>query len=227
MISRTLLAIALLGCSTAFAATPSAKAQYKTDAKKAALQYTADKKSCAGEVDANARLQCRRDAKAVYDLALRNAQAKLNATAASTAGTPSTSPSNAASPAPDKTTAVTHGAAATQTPVCADCGTVSAVSVLEKDGQGTPLGVIAGGLGGAILGHQVGGGIGKDMATVAGAVGGAYAGKMIEEKARAYKVWSVTVQYPDSSSRSFEFKEDPQYRTGDPVKNAGDSIKRR
>jgi uncharacterized protein YcfJ len=97
----------------------------------------------------------------------------------------------------------------------------------ERDGEGSAVGMIAGGVGGALLGNQIGGGIGKDIATVAGAVGGAYAGKKIEEKVRAHKVWTVAVQYPDNSTRNFEFKEDPGYKSGDAVKNAGASIVRR
>ncbi len=42
------------------------------------------------------------------------------------------------------------------------------------------LGTVAGAVVGGVLGHQVGGGRGKDLATVAGAVGGAYAGRKIQ-----------------------------------------------
>ncbi|MDD2925444.1 glycine zipper 2TM domain-containing protein [Rhodoferax sp.] len=200
MIHRTLVGFVLICSSTAFAAgTSAAQAQYTADAKKAAQQYEADKKVCADESDANARLQCRRDARTVYDKALATAKASLKA----------------ASPASSTSSA------------CADCGTVTSVKVVERDGQGSAIGMIAGGVGGAVLGHQVGGGVGKDLATVAGAVGGAYAGKKIEEKVRAHKVWMVTVQYPDNSKRSFEFKEDPGYKAGDLVKNSGNSISRR
>ena len=192
MITRTCMAIALLCSSATFAATPAstAKTQYNAEVKKAAQQYEADKKECSDEKDAEARLQCRRDAKTVYDNALKTAKANSTAAASKHPGTAA----------------------------CADCGTVTAVSESERDGEGSAVGMIAGG---------VGGGIGKDLATVAGAVGGAYAGKKIEEKVRAHKVWTVTVEYPDSSSRKFEFKEDPHYKAGDLVKNAGTGITRR
>lgn len=42
------------------------------------------------------------------------------------------------------------------------------------------LGTVAGAVVGGVLGHQVGGGRGKDLATVAGAAGGAYAGRKIQ-----------------------------------------------
>jgi len=42
------------------------------------------------------------------------------------------------------------------------------------------LGTVAGAVVGGVLGHQVGGGRGKDVATVAGAVGGAYVGRKVQ-----------------------------------------------
>lgn len=199
MIYRSLISVVLVCCGSAFAASP-AQTQYAADTKKAAQQYAADKKVCADEADASARLQCRRDAKSAYDKALAEAKARLKA------------------PPPSSNTAKA---------TCTDCGTVTSVKVVEKDGEGSAIGMIAGGVGGAVLGHQVGGGVGKDLATVAGAVGGAYAGKKIEEKVRAHQVWVVSVQYPDNSTRSFEFKADPGYKAGDLVKNSGNSIARR
>jgi outer membrane lipoprotein SlyB len=110
--------------------------------------------------------------------------------------------------------------------VSLDCGKVIAVAVTEKAGEGGPLGLIAGGAAGALLGHQIGGGTGKDLATIAGAVGGAYAGKKIEERAKTHTVWNVSVQFEDGSKRSYEFAQEPGYRVGDAVKRSGDTISR-
>lgn len=178
------------------------KAQYAADSKKALTRYEADKKLCSDETSSNARLQCRRDAKAEYDKAIAAAKAQMPATA----------------PAPAKAQA----AKAT----CADCGKVLAVTMTEKEGEGGAVGMIAGGVTGAILGHQVGGGLGKDLATIAGAAGGAYAGKKIEEKVRTHKVWTVSVQYGDGRKSSFNFDQDPGLKAGDPVKNSGNTIVR-
>jgi len=184
------------------------KANYTEQSSKAVARYDADKKLCAEESSTDARLQCRRDAKAAYDKTLEKAKAKLADA--------------------DKAKATTSATAAPTAPaLCQDCGTVTAVAVQERDGEGGPIGIIAGGVGGAILGNQVGGGIGKDIATVAGAVGGAYAGKKIEEKVRAYKVWTVSVRYADKTVRHFEFRNDPGYEVGDAVESAGNSIARR
>ncbi|MES2152764.1 MAG: glycine zipper 2TM domain-containing protein [Pseudomonadota bacterium] len=109
---------------------------------------------------------------------------------------------------------------------CLDCGKVVAVTVSQKAGESNALGLIGGGLAGALLGHQVGGGSGKDVATVAGAVGGAYAGKKIQEKANASQVWNVEVQYDNGTRNNFKFERDPQLKAGDRVRNAGPSIAR-
>ena len=109
---------------------------------------------------------------------------------------------------------------------CADCAKVLSVTVAEKQGEGGALGVIAGGAAGALLGNQVGGGTGKDIATVAGAAAGAYAGKVIEAKLKAYKVWTVAVQYGNGTKKNFDFLQDPGFKAGDNVKNSGETVVR-
>lgn len=186
------------------------KAQYSADAKAALQRYDSDRKLCNDETSSSARLQCRRDAKAQYDQALTEAKARMTTT-------------TAASPAPPPVQKMTPVQAA---PVCADCGHVTAVSTTEKAGEGGALGMIAGGAAGAILGHQVGQGTGKDLATIAGAVGGAYAGKKIEENAKKHTLWSVIVEYNDGSKNSYEFDHDPGFKVGDAVKKSGNTITR-
>lgn len=53
---------------------------------------------------------------------------------------------------------------------------------------GSVLGAVAGGL----LGHQVGGGHGKQLATVAGAVGGGYAGNKVQEHMQSGDTYTTT-----------------------------------
>jgi uncharacterized protein YcfJ len=206
-VSAAVVTVGLLivGAIAVASTTGDPKANYAEQSSQATNRYEADKKLCAEEKSSDARLQCRRDAKAVYDKTLDKAKAKLAEA--------------------DKPQAKVYSSAPAA--ACKDCGTVTAVSVQERDGEGGPIGMIAGGVGGAILGHQIGGGVGKDIATVAGAVGGAYAGKKIEEKVRAHKVWTVSVKYADKTVRHFEFKEDPGYEVGDEVENAGNTITRR
>jgi len=177
----------------------SPKAQLAAETKAAQTRYQSDKSLCNDEATSSARLQCRRDAKAEYDAAIAAAKAKVAATAA---------------PAPVPA-------------ACPDCGKVTAVSTREQAGNGGPVGLIAGGVGGALLGRQIGSGRGKDLATIAGAVGGAYAGKKIEEKVNTKNVWAVVVTYQNGTQKEFVFEQDPGYKVGDAVKNAGTSIIRR
>lgn len=109
---------------------------------------------------------------------------------------------------------------------CQDCGKVLGVRMAEHDGKSNALGVIGGGAAGALLGNQVGSGSGKTLATIAGAVGGAYAGKKLQEKANATKVWTVDVEYDNGRRGSFTFDHDPGLQRGDRVKNAGQSLTR-
>ena len=151
------LLLAFMGSAALAQTAMTPKAQYAADSKAAQSRYAADKKLCEDETSSAARLQCRRDAKFEYDKALASAKAQL------AAATPaSATPSSKA--------------------VCPDCGKVTSVTETERKGEGSPVGLIAGGVAGALLGNQVGGGSGKSLATIAGAAGGAYAGKKVEEK---------------------------------------------
>jgi outer membrane lipoprotein SlyB len=198
----------------AWAAAP-VNPQLAADTKAALARYDSDKKLCNDETTSNARLQCRRDAKAEYDQAIAAAKAKAAATPA-----PAPAPV-AATPAAPATAAAQAGA-----PACAECGRVLSITVTEKAGEYSAVGVLAGGALGAVLGNQVGGGLGKDLATLAGAAGGAYAGKVIEEKIKTHKVWTVTVIYANESKASFDFTHDPGFQVGDKVRNTGSTVAR-
>lgn len=156
-------------------------------------RYEADKKLCADEASAEARLQCRRDAQAVYEKALAASKAAKTSS---------------------------------QAAVCNDCGRVTAIKVTEKAGDSGPVGMIAGGVAGAVLGHQVGGGFGKDLATIAGAAGGAYAGKKIEEKINTRKIWTVSVRYNNGATADFSYEQDPGVKVGDAVRKVGNVLER-
>ena len=89
-------------------------------------------------------------------------------------------------------------------PVCANCGTVASVTPIERDGTASGGGAVAGGVLGAVVGNQVGGGNGKTLATILGAVGGGYAGTTVEKKMRKETVYQVRVRMEDGSSRTLE-----------------------
>ena len=112
-------------------------------------------------------------------------------------------------------------------PACRDCGRVTSVEVGEKAGEGGAVGLIAGGVAGALLGNQVGSGGGKKLATIAGAAGGAYAGKQVEGHARTTKQWTVHVRYDDGKQDSFVYDNDPQMANGDRVQKQNGALVRR
>ena len=86
--------------------------------------------------------------------------------------------------------------------VCAACGKVESVSAVKQQGEGTGLGVVGGAVVGGLLGSQIGGGSGKNVATVLGAVGGGVAGNEVEKRARATTVYQVRVRMDDGSLRT-------------------------
>ena len=109
-----------------------------------------------------------------------------------------------ASPDPRTASPVERPPVQATQPMCVNCGTVSAVTPIQRDGTGGGGGAIAGGVLGALLGNQVGGGDGKSIATVLGAVGGGFAGNAIEKKMKKETLYQVQVRMEDGSSRTFE-----------------------
>lgn len=202
-----------------------AHAEDAAAAKAAAAQYEEDKKLCAGESTSGARMQCLRDANAEYKKALAEAK-KAPATKATSTTTSATS-----SAARSAETPVTSSAPPAPAPAavahCADCGRVVNVNVIEKKGEGSALGVIGGGVAGALLGNQVGGGTGKTLATIAGAAGGAYAGNKVEANMKSTKVWAVRVRMDNGDERNIEMDRDPGLINGDLVRVSGNSLSRR
>jgi outer membrane lipoprotein SlyB len=94
--------------------------------------------------------------------------------------------------------------ATAQAAVCGTCGVIEAVQAVKRKGEGTGLGAVVGGVAGAALGNQVGGGNGRKAMTVIGAVGGGVAGHEIEKHARATTVYEVRVRMDDGSVRTLE-----------------------
>lgn len=170
------------------------RSTYDVDTQLAHTRYQEDQKVCKEVPDASARLQCYRDAKAEHDRAIAAAKARRDAggaVASSHAGIPSS---------------------------CPDCARVVSISQVEREGEPSALGTIAGGIAGAWLGRQIGGGTGQDLATVAGAAGGAYAGRQIEKKVSTHTAWIVSVQFADGSRGEHEYAQDPGLRVGDLVR---------
>ena len=94
---------------------------------------------------------------------------------------------------------------AQQQPLCVNCGTVEAVTPVQRNAKsGSGVGVVAGGALGAVLGNQIGKGGGRAVATILGAVGGGLAGNAIEKNVKKETVYQVQVRMEDGSIRTVE-----------------------
>lgn len=101
---------------------------------------------------------------------------------------------------------------------CNNCGTVTSVEAIKKEGEAGGAGAVIGGIAGGVLGHQVGSGRGNTLATVAGAGAGAYAGHQVEKKRNETTTHAVRIKMEDGKSRTFNFKDETSYKVGDKVK---------
>lgn len=95
---------------------------------------------------------------------------------------------------------------------CADCGVVVMVRMVERKGDGTGLGGVAG----AIVGREISDG--RDVGTVVGAAGGAIAGHQIERHARTTKHYEVRVRMSEGNEKSVRFATRPAWKPGDRVR---------
>jgi len=109
-------------------------------------------------------------------------------------------------------------------PICRECGVIESVNEVEKAGDGSGLGAVAGGVVGAIAGKQVGGGRGRNVMSVLGAVGGAFAGNAIEKNVKKSKSYDITIRFEDGTSRTLSQPTPPVWRTGDRVRFVNGAI---
>ena len=101
---------------------------------------------------------------------------------------------------------------------CKDCGTVTDVKTIKKEGEGSGVGAVAGGVLGGVIGHQIGSGRGNTAATVVGAGAGAYAGHQVEKNQKSTTSYQVIVKMDEGNTRTFNFTSPTSYKVGDKVK---------
>lgn len=101
--------------------------------------------------------------------------------------------------------------------VCHSCGRVVAIRPIKIQGEGTGIGAVAGGVAGALIGHQFGNGNGRKALTVAGAAGGAYLGNNIEKDRRSRTVYDVQVRFEDGRTRKYR-ESHANWQVGDRVR---------
>ena len=116
-------------------------------------------------------------------------------------------PVSAAPSAATTATTASSGPAvpAPRTQVCANCGTIEAVTPIQRNARsGSGVGMVAGGALGAVLGNQIGKGSGRTVATILGAVGGGIAGNAIEKNIKKETTYQVQVRMEDGSMRTID-----------------------
>jgi outer membrane lipoprotein SlyB len=125
---------------------------------------------------------------------------------------------NAAASRPRVSARPTAPTGAVGAPVCANCGVVEAINVVETKGNGSYLGMIGGGVVGALLGSQVGHGKGTTIAEVAGAAGGAWAGNEIEKRVKTTKHYEVVVRLQNGGVQTVSYPSQPAFAVGSRVR---------
>ncbi len=101
---------------------------------------------------------------------------------------------------------------------CSNCGNVESVREITTRAQGSGVGAAGGAILGGLLGNQVGGGHGRQLATVAGAVGGAVVGNQVEGNMKATHSYEIRVRLDDGSTRTFHQQHAPGWHNGDRVR---------
>jgi outer membrane lipoprotein SlyB len=100
-------------------------------------------------------------------------------------------------------------------------GRVSAVEVIrtEEKRKSSGAGAIIGGIAGAVVGNQIGGGSGRALATAAGAVGGAVVGNNVGSRGTdVSETYRISVQVENGTARAYDVPSPGDLRVGDRVR---------
>jgi outer membrane lipoprotein SlyB len=108
--------------------------------------------------------------------------------------------------------------------VCTECGVIEEVKEVDVLGKGSGVGAVAGGVGGAVVGHEIGNG--SRAGTAVGAVVGAVAGHQIEREARKHKKYEISVRMNDGSTKAItdESGNEVTWKSGDKVRVGSDGV---
>jgi uncharacterized protein YcfJ len=101
-------------------------------------------------------------------------------------------------------------------PACPNCGVVASVKAYSQKPKRSTVGMIGGGVVGALVGNEIGDG--NKIATIGGAAGGAYLGNKIGQKVQTKTRYKVVVRMDDGRTRSFTYAAQPGFRAGSHVR---------
>jgi outer membrane lipoprotein SlyB len=117
------------------------------------------------------------------------------------------------------------GTKVTKTAVCATCGVIESIRMVQQEGEGSGLGAVAGGVTGGLIGNQIGKGRGNTVMTILGVGGGAYAGHTIEKTIKSTTSYVIQVRMEDGSYRTVTKHSQPEYAVGDHVRVVSGNLK--
>jgi outer membrane lipoprotein SlyB len=103
-------------------------------------------------------------------------------------------------------------------PVCANCGVVESVNAVQRKGEGGAVGMVGGGVAGALVGSQIGHGGGKTIAELAGAAGGAFLGNEIQKKVTTTTHYEVLVRLENGGTQTVSYATQPGIIVGSRVR---------
>jgi outer membrane lipoprotein SlyB len=105
-------------------------------------------------------------------------------------------------------------------------GTITHIERIVARDKPSGAGLVIGGVVGAAVGNQIGGGDGRKAATVLGAVGGAAAGNEIEKRRSEHvSGYRVVVRFDSGETRSFTRSNLNGLRTGQRIRLAGGELR--
>ncbi len=111
--------------------------------------------------------------------------------------------------------------------VCNECGTIASIEPVKEKGTGSGMGAVVGAIAGGVIGHQFGGGKGKDVATAAGVIAGGAAGHEVEKRARGTTYYAVGVNMETGGYRTVNIADASALSIGSRVRVVGENIQLR
>lgn len=112
-------------------------------------------------------------------------------------------------------------------PVCQECGVIASIEPVKAKAKGSGAGAVLGAIAGGVIGHQFGGGKGKDVATAAGAIAGGVAGHQAERSIRATNFYRVGVNMENGSYQTVDVNDPAGISVGSRVRVVGSNIQLR
>jgi len=101
-------------------------------------------------------------------------------------------------------------------PSCPNCGVVASVSAYRQKPRHSVVGMVGGGVVGALVGNEIGNG--STLATVGGAAGGAYLGNKVGQKVQSTTRYKVVVRMDGGGTRTVTYASRPAFVAGSHVR---------